>query len=143
MPRIQGRIDPDGLIIHVTLMLSEADDSDRQARGLPVPQPFYTLGLIDTGATQTVIHPQVTQVLGLIPHSFTRLTVPGTTAFNAATYDIRLAWGHDPLLQPGFELQVLSIAPASPMVLMVIGRDALKDGALFYDGENRAFSLWF
>ena len=54
--------------------------------------------------------------------------------------DVRLTLGTH---RPAFEVQVVSIAPATHTVAALIGRDILKKGTLLFDGENETFSLWF
>jgi len=40
-------------------------------------------------------------------------------------------------------VQVAKIVRATHTVAVLLGRDMLKNGALVFDGENEAFSLWF
>ena len=143
MPRIQGRIDPDGAVVRVTVTIGEADETDRLDRGLSLPQPFATTGLIDTGASRTTIHPMIAQSLDLIPDGFASLATPGRAVADVALYDVRLALGHAPLIGPPIQVQAPAVAPATLGTLVIVGRDLLERCTLLFDGENKAFSLWF
>jgi hypothetical protein len=65
--------------------------------------------------------------------------VPGHAHANRPLYDVRVTLGSH---RTTFAVQVAKIVPATHTVAVLLGRDILKSGALLFDGENEAFSLW-
>jgi len=91
--------------------------------------------LIDTGASSTGISPRVVndvrpQLTGKAPVG----RVGASLIVNA--YDIGIKFEH--YLQPGpwYDLEAVEVAPATPGVDVLIGRDMLKKVTLLYDGLN-------
>jgi hypothetical protein len=144
MPRIQERIDSDGAVIHVGVEVGAVDADDLRARGLPVPSPMRTTGLIDTGASRTILHPAVTHYLGLIARGFTEVETAGPTGPNVIRrvplYDARITLGGH--AHPQFAVEAAQVAPATSGVLVIIGRDILMECALVFDGRKKRFRLW-
>ncbi len=140
MPRIQDAIGFDGAILTLRIELSTADEAFLQAAGQPVPPPFATTALIDTGASHTAVHPMILDHLGAFPRGKAWSSVPGENRASRVIYDVRLTLGTH---RPAFEVEVVKIAPATHSVAVLIGRDILKKGTLLSDGENETFSLWF
>jgi predicted aspartyl protease len=140
MPRLQDRIDFDGAIITVQIELSALDEAFLRTTGLPVPPPFPTTALIDTGASHTVVHPMVLDHLSPVEQGFARVAVPGQPDSRLSFYDVRVSLGP---YRPAFEVQVVKVVPATPTVAVLIGRDILKQGALLFDGQNETLSFWF
>jgi hypothetical protein len=146
MPRIQGRIDPDGAVINVKVEVGAADAADLRSRNMPIPPPFPTTALIDTGASRTALHPIIVQQLGLVPRGFTRAGMPGPTGHasqNVRLFDARIALDSPQFTHPPIPVEAAEVVPATQTVLILIGRDILEQCTLYFDGQNRAFSLWF
>jgi predicted aspartyl protease len=144
MPRIQRLIDADGAVINVGVEIGTIDAADLRSRGLAVPAPFQTTGLIDTGASRTVFHPQVIKYLGLTPRGYADVEtagVAGPVVIKVRLYDVRITLGSYSF--PQFPIQAAQVVPATSGVLVIVGRDTLKDCTLFFDGQNKLFSLWF
>jgi predicted aspartyl protease len=94
----------------------------------------YT-ALIDTGASGSAISPKV--VGEIQPKLVRRVPVERAGAKVVAdVYAVRIKLAHH--LQPGrwYELEAVEIAPASPGVNVLIGRDLLENTTLLYDGSN-------
>lgn len=97
--------------------------------------PRSYVALIDTGASGTAISPTVVHevqpwLVGAVP--------VGRIGANqvAGTYDIRIKFEHH--LQPGnwYDLEAVAVAPATPGVDVLIGRDLLQRVTMLYDGPN-------
>jgi predicted aspartyl protease len=140
MPRIQDAIGFDGAIIVVQIELSEPEEGFLRSTGQPVPRPFVTTALIDTGASHTSVHPMILEHLGAVQWGEAWSSVPGVDRSTRGIYDVRLSVGS---VRPGFEVQVVNVEPATHTVAVLIGRDILKKGTLLFDGENETFSFWF
>ncbi len=140
MPRLQSRIDFDGAIINVRVEPGAVEEAYLRASGQPIPQPFPTTALIDTGASHTAVDPMILNHLGVIQRGVALVSVPGHANASMPLYDVRVSLG---IHRPAFAVQVARIVPATHSVAVLIGRDILKNGTLLFDGQNNAFSFWF
>jgi predicted aspartyl protease len=140
MPRLQSRIDFDGAIINVRVELGAVEEAYLRAWGQPIPQPFSTTALIDTGASHTAVDPMILNHLGVIQRGVVLVRVPGHANAHMPLYDVRVSLE---IHHPAFDVQVAKIVPATHTVAVLIGRDILKNGTLLFDGQNNASSFWF
>jgi hypothetical protein len=142
--RIQGRIDLDGAVITVWISAGVAEAAHLEADAGPGVAAIGVTALIDTGASRTAIHPMIVRQLGLVPRDFTTVEVPGEQGPVVKRYNLYDITVKLPERGPGpeFPIQAVEIVPATPSVLVLIGRDILEYGTLLFDGENWAFSLW-
>jgi hypothetical protein len=137
MPLRVFDVGPAGALIQVGIRVGKAF----AAVGLGGAPRSY-VGLIDIGASRTAISPQVVAELQprlLRPRHVVR---PGTS-FIADTYELQLKLDHH--LQPGtwYDVEAVEVAPASPGVDVLIGRDLLKHVTLLYDGPNGKLVLMY
>jgi hypothetical protein len=140
MPRLQSKIGFDGAIITVRIELGAVEEANLRAAGQPVPPPFPTTALIDTGASHTAVHPMILNHLGVSQTGAAMVSVPGHTHASLPLYRVRITLGAHRAV---FAVQAAKIVPATHTVAVLIGRDILGQAALLFDGENEAFSLWF
>jgi hypothetical protein len=140
MPRLQSRISSDGPIIVVRIELGVVEEATLRAAGQPIPAPFPTTALIDTGASHTAVHPMILTYLGVAQTGTAVVSVPGQAHSHFPLYDARITLGNH---RPALAVQVTSIVPATHTVAVLIGRDILAAATRLYDGENRISSLWF
>jgi predicted aspartyl protease len=104
--------------------------------------PRTCTALLDTGASSTAISPTIVrqvqpQIVGTTP-------IKGVGASSLAhTYEIQIKFEHH--LQPGtwYNLEAVEAVPATPGVDILIGRDLLKNIAMFYDGPSEKLTLMF
>jgi hypothetical protein len=91
--------------------------------------------LIDTGASRSAISPKVVGELRLEFVDSVPVERVGANIF-ADLYAVRIKLAHH--LQPGrwYELEAVEVAPASPGVDVLIGRDLLENTTLLYDDSN-------
>jgi predicted aspartyl protease len=141
MPRLRGRIDTDGAILNVRVSIEATEAISLAMTGKTEPKPFSTTALIDTGASHTAVAPMVLNHLGAMPRGFTRVGVPGLHDSIIRLYDARIALGPEDV--PLFEVQVVALPPATPSVLVLLGRDILDRTTLLFDGRDKEFTIWF
>ena len=103
--------------------------------------------LIDTGSDLSVVHPQVLQQLGLLATGSVRVRRPGSGAgFRlAALFETELSIGGVSLGTVWISTRVVGVAPSTPTVLALVGRDVLEHCTRFYNGprgELRHFLVW-
>lgn len=97
--------------------------------------PRSYAALIDTGASSTAISPRV--VRDVNPQFTGTAPVERVGAISKVNvYDVGITFVHH--LQPGlwYELQAVEVAPVSPGVDVLIGRDLLKNVTMLSDGAN-------
>jgi hypothetical protein len=114
------------------------------AAGLSLPPPQALAGMLDTGATITVIDPQVRQALNLVPFRIQSVSVPSAPApVNVLTYKIDLAIvdsaGQFWLLYP--MLSVLETPLIHTGVPVLVGCDVLSKCLFSHNGSGSTFTL--
>ena len=99
--------------------------------------------LIDTGSDLSVVHPQVLQQLGLLATGSVRVRRPGSGAgFRlTALFETELSIGGVSLGTVWISTRVVGVAPSTPTVLALIGRDVLEHCTLFYNGPRGELTL--
>lgn len=140
MPRVQSKIGHDGAIVTVRVEIGETEEAALRAAGRPIPIPFPTTALIDTGASHTAVHPMILTHLGVAQTGTALVSVPGQDQVSLPLYRVRISLG---ARLPPFAVRATRIIPATHTVAVLIGRDILADATLLFDGENQAISLWF
>jgi hypothetical protein len=125
-----------------------------------LPTPFFARGLVDTGASGTLIDNGVVTALGLIPTGSVPIHTPSTG--NVPTvcdcYDVSLWFLPQVGVQPSSVVQpvqphlihpshitlpVIGSSLAAQGIQLLIGRDILAHCHFIYDGKNNRFSLSF
>jgi hypothetical protein len=144
MPIINRPLSTQGhALVEVLLFPATPRRKALAAVGVALPPPKAVLGLIDPGATVTVIDMQLTRTLHLVPSGFTHVTTPHTAApVPVPAYKVDLY-----LLSPGGVVpitQSLSVV-AMPLVHtgsdVLVGCDALSHCQFIHNGSNGTFSL--
>jgi len=84
--------------------------------------------LIDTGSDLSVVHPQLLQQLSVQATGSARIRRPGAGGGLrfASMFDVQLSVGG---MRPGtlwISTQVVGVAPSTPTVLALLGRDVLE-----------------
>jgi hypothetical protein len=132
MPHTTLTIGPDGPAIDVTVGVGPTIWQGLAGQGNPPPPPLTLRSLIDTGSDLTAIHPKILQQFGGSPVSSARIRRPGQVGYRIAPlFEIRLSIGG---LIPGaswIPMRVAGVAPSTPTVLALIGRDVLEHCTLF------------
>ena len=148
MPCISGAYDPKvGILLQVKLFPGGAvQAAHRQARTTSDEQQAQLTGagaqaLIDTGASQTSISPQLAAHLKIPPRG--KIKIQGATGampVNSYHVDLMLSFGPQSIVAPG--LDVCEFDPGSAPFQVLIGRDILCRGVLTMDFDGHfTFSL--
>jgi hypothetical protein len=143
MPHFTVTIGSDGPGIDLAVAVGVLWQRRLAAQGAIVPSPTIVRALVDTGSDLSVVHPQVLQHLGLRATGSIRIRRPGAGAVFrlAALSDVQLSirgLSPDPLW---ISTRVVSVAPSTPTVLALIGRDVLERCTLYYNGPRGELTL--
>jgi hypothetical protein len=145
MRRLQGKLDRDGAVVNVLVAISAAKEAFLKQQGHPVPAPFATTALIDSGASQTVVAPFVVAYLKLAQTGTAEVLVVSKSGAAAEesfpVYDLAVSLQ----AHPGFSRKVEAVSawPATSGVSLLIGRDILDQCRFLFDGVKRRFTLWY
>jgi predicted aspartyl protease len=138
--RLKWRPDPGTLLrqgAHIEIVISRAAPELKEGhaegigfRALPVR------ALIDTGASLTLINPQIADTCELIQTDWTRITTVGGMAGSYPAYAAAISFPGTNL--PRFEVIRVVACPIinQPFFSCLIGRDILRKWLLIYDGPN-------
>ena len=104
-----------------------------------LPAPVPVTGMIDTGATGTVIQPEIAKKLGLQPVGVVTISTPSSENVTCYQYIVRLIFPSNVIVE--------AIAIEAPLkgqhIQCLIGRDVLAHGILVYTGYINQLSLSF
>ena len=107
--------------------------------GDSIPPPVTAVGMIDTGATGSVIRQGLAAQLGLNPVGVTYINTPSSTNVACYEYLVRFVFPNNVL----FESTVIEAPLQGQHIQCLIGRDVLAHGVLVYIGYGNLFSLSF
>jgi predicted aspartyl protease len=114
------------------------DDALKKS-GASLPAPVPITGMIDTGATGTVVQPDVARKLGLQPVGVVTISTPSSENVPCYQYIVRLIFPSNVIVE--------AIAVEAPLkgqhIQCLVGRDVLAHGILVYTGYINQFSLSF
>ena len=147
MPCISGTYDPKvGIFLQVELFPGGAvQAAHRQVKTTSDEQARLTgagaQALIDTGASQTSISPQLAAHLKIPPRGKIRVQgATGAMPVNSYHVDLMLSFGPQSVVAPS--LDVCEFDPGSASFQVLIGRDILCRGVLTMDFDGHfTFSL--
>lgn len=109
----------------------------KQQATVPVPVP--ALAMIDTGATGTVLRPDLIQRLGLKPVGATLIHTPSSANVRCLQYLARLVFRGNVVVE--------TVAIEAPLqgqhIQCLVGRDVLRHGVFIYNGYMQDFTLSF
>ena len=144
MPIVDLSRPPDELKLHgarvrISIAVSVMEREELDAVGLQQPAPLAIAALIDTGASITVINPEVAQRCGLRRTGQVRVSAVGTTG-DFPEYSASLLFPDSPL--HGFEtIRVVACKLVGQPVACLIGRDVMRRWKLSYDGRSGAVQV--
>ncbi len=145
MPTLTGLIGPWGPTVDIKVMQTNQRVEALKRAGKAFSSPVIVLGLIDTGASLSILDTTVTHSLGLEPRGVVSIHTPSTGAASAKhmSYDALFIIGEttgEPLSKT---VQVVESELASQGIFALIGRNFLEACQFVYDGPSKSFSLHY
>jgi len=142
MPSFTTRV-PDlqasGPVVEVRIAVGSALEAVLSKKGTKVPVPVPALAMIDTGATGTVLRPDLIRRLGLKPVGVTFIHTPSSTNIRCLQYLTRLVFPSNVVVE--------TVAIEAPLqgqhIECLVGRDVLRHGVFIYNGYMQDFTLSF
>lgn len=117
---------------------SPVEDAIKKAGG-KIPEPVPAKGMIDTGATGSVVQPALVQQLGLHPIGVVNISTPSSESVPCFQYSVRLIFPNNVIVE--------AVAIEAPLkgqqIQCLVGRDVLAHGVLVYTGYINQFTLSF
>ena len=142
MPSFTARVanlEQVGPVVEVRLAVGRALEAVLQKQGQEVPTALTVRGMIDTGATETVIAQDIPGQLGLKPVGIATITTASSTNVKCYEYLLRI------ILPNGVTGEAVAIA--LPLrgrhIYCLLGRDMLRHAVLIYNGYMETFTLSF
>ena len=126
-----------GPLVAVEVTLSAGAEAAEIKAGNPVPTPLTLSGMIDTGASATVLQQGLPAKLGLQPVGTTQVNTPTSQGVVCPLYSVRV------VLPSRIVVEVIAVeAPlAGQNIQCLIGRDVLAGGVFVYIGYAETFSF--
>lgn len=104
-----------------------------------LPEPVPVRAMIDTGATGSVIHPEIAKKLGLQPVGVVYINTPSSENVLCYQYAVRLIFPDNVIVE--------AIAVEAPLkgqqIQCLVGRDVLAHSVFVYTGYINQFTLSF
>lgn len=125
----------DGPLIRIAISAPQFEIAQGRRIGLDFPEPMTIGGLIDTGASLTVVNPQVAQRCRLSHTGFATIFAAGSSG-QYPEYAAAISFPNHEL--KGFELIRVVACPivGQRLFACLIGRDILRKWMLTYDGHS-------
>jgi len=145
MPILTGLISPWGPAIDIKVMQTNQRVQALKKAGQKFSSPMVVLGLIDTGASLSVLDPRIIASLGLAPRGIVSIHTPTTGAAyqKRMSYDALFIAGEetgDPLSRT---IEIVECELASQGFFALIGRNFLAACQFIYDGPRNSFALQY
>lgn len=119
--------------------ISTAVEEALKQAGTTVPGSVPVKGMIDTGATGSVIQPATVQALGLQPVGVVSINTPSSQNVVCYQYVVRLIFPNNVVV----ESLAIEAALSGQQIQCLIGRDVLAHSVLVYTGYMNQFTLSF
>ena len=126
-----------GPIVDLKIAVGTAVEAALRAAGTAIPTPVSAVGLIDTGATGSVIQQGLAAQLGLNPVGITYINTPSSTNVPCHEYVVRLIFPTNII----FETTIIEAPLQGQPIQSLIGRDVLAHAVFVYVGYVNLFSL--
>lgn len=130
---------PRGPCIQVTVAVAQAIAQQLLHEGGPLPAPRSGFALIDTGASVTCIDDGTAQAMGLPVIDVATMTSASHAATQQNVYPIQIEIVGARITLNADRVMGANLAPQG--LLLLIGRNALQHGALFYNGPSGELTL--
>lgn len=107
--------------------------------GTAIPNPVSATALIDTGATASVIHPDIVKQLGLKPVGVANVCTASADNVKCLQYAVLLMFANG----VGGPVIALEAPLKGQQIQCLIGRDVLSHAVMIYNGYMKQFTLSF
>jgi hypothetical protein len=134
-----GNLRQAGPVLELQIAVTAAAEEAMERAGDPVPTPVRAIGMIDTGASVSLVRKGLLGPLGLHPVGVSRINTPGATSVACDQYEVRCVLPNNVV----FEIPVLEAPLYSQHIQCLIGRDVLAQAVLIYIGYSNQFTLSF
>jgi len=128
-----------GPLVDMRVSIGTPVEEALKKAGLETPEPIEVKGMIDTGATGSVIRPEIAKHLGLKPIGIVHISTPDSENIPCLQYVVRFIFPNNVIVE--------ALAIEAPMrgqqIQCLIGRDVLAHGVLVYTGYINQFTLSF
>jgi hypothetical protein len=128
-----------GPIVQLQIAVGAAAEESLKTAGKSGPAPIPALGMIDTGATGSVVRQGLLAPLGLHPIGITFINTPSSTNVACNEYLVRLLLPNNVV----FETTIIEAPLQGQHIQCLLGRDMLAHGVLIYVGYANQFTLSF
>lgn len=128
-----------GPVVDMRVWVGAPVENALKKAGAPIPQPVPVKGMIDTGATGSVIHPSAAKSLGLQPVGLVSISTPSSANVPCYQYLVRLIFPNNVVV----EALAIEAPLQGQQVQCLIGRYVLAHGVLVYTGYINQFTLSF
>ena len=143
MPILTELISPWGPTINIKVMQTNQRVEALKRAGQKFSSPMVVLGLIDTGASMSVLDPRIVASLGLAPRGVVSIHTPTTGAAyeKRMTYDALFIAGEETGEPLSRTIEVVECELASQGFFALIGRNFLGACQFIYAGPRNSFTL--
>jgi len=135
LPNLQAM----GPLVDMRVWIGTPVEEALKKAGLKVPEPVAVKGMIDTGATGSVIQPAIAQQLGLQPVGVVSISTPSSENVPCPQFVVRLIFPNNVIA----ECLAIEAPLRGQHIQCLIGRDVLAHGVFVYTGYINQFTLSF
>jgi len=106
----------------------------------PISKPIKAIALIDTGATSSVVNPDIIKNLNISPTGRTRINTPSDTDVECNQYKLAFVFPNGVIMESS---DVIEAPLQGQPIQCLLGRDILRHGVLIYNGyvQQITFSI--
>lgn len=128
-----------GPVVQIKLAVGSAAEETLKGSGAVVPSPVATVGMIDTGATGSVVQQGLLAPLGIMPVGIAYINTPSSTNVACHEYLVRFILPNNVV----FETTVIEAPLQGQQIQCLLGRDMLAHGVFVYIGYTNQFTVSF
>lgn len=134
-----AELQQEGPRIRISISAPEEEIEIGRAFAIVYPDPLSIVALVDTGASLTVINPELVQSCRLSQTGFTKISSAGSIG-DFPTYAAHIEF-------PGYNLRGFEIIPVvacrlpQQSISCLIGRDVLRRWIFTYNGRTGEFAV--
>lgn len=135
LPNLQAM----GPLVEMRIWVGTPVEEELKKADRKIPEPVAARGMIDTGATGSVIQPAIARQLGLHPVGVVSISTPSSENVPCLQYLVRLIFPNNVIVE--------ALAIEAPLrgqhIQSLVGRDVLAHGVFVYTGYINQFTLSF